>query len=214
MLDDPALLSLLVLTVYGAAAVGWRVARQVRRTGDTGIRFRPSSRSEWIAGVTILVGLALSVLAPIAHLAQVVAIFAYLETSSLQVLGLLMAIAGIALTLRSQLDMGASWRIGVHVGEAAPLVTRGIFAVVRNPIFSCVLLTFAGLFLLVPNVLGLTGWIVLACALEFQVRCVEEPHLERVHGPTYRGLRHAYGALRSGPRALPGVGRPRSVEPR
>jgi protein-S-isoprenylcysteine O-methyltransferase Ste14 len=38
-------------------------------------------------------------------------------------------------------SMGASWRIGVDPSERTDLVTGGAFALVRNPIFSAMLLT-------------------------------------------------------------------------
>jgi protein-S-isoprenylcysteine O-methyltransferase Ste14 len=43
---------------------------------------------------------------------------------------------GFWLTVRAQLDMGESWRIGVDAGEVTALVTTGVFRNVRNPIFS------------------------------------------------------------------------------
>ena len=52
-----------------------------------------------------------------------------------------------------------------------------------------------------PNVLAAAMLALSVASLPVQVRCVEEPYLERVHGPAY--LRYA---ARTG-RFLPGIGR-------
>jgi hypothetical protein len=55
-------------------------------------------------------------------------------------------------------------------------VTSGAFNVVRNPIFSAMLVTAIGLALMVPNLIALAGVIALVVALELQVRGAEEPY--------------------------------------
>lgn len=95
---------------------------------------------------------------------------------------------------------GISGRPGVLATERTRLVVRGPFAVVRNPIFTCMLLTAFGLAVLLPNVLA---WAALAClfvAVELQVRLVEEPHLARLHGQAYRDYSARVG------RFVPGLG--------
>lgn len=70
-------------------------------------------------------------------------------------------------------------------GEEAPHATRVIavaLAVVRNPIFSCMLLTATGLVVLLPNVLSVAALACLFAAVELQVRFVEEPYLLHTHG--------------------------------
>lgn len=114
------------------------------------------------------------------------------------------ACAGIIATFVTQLQMGASWRIGVDSAETTDLVTGGPFARVRNPIFSPVALTALGLAMMVPNPVALIGAGVLLVALELLVRVVEEPYLQRIHGDAYS----AYAA-RTG-RFIPGVGKIRN----
>src|SRR5690606_28061473 len=98
-------------------------------------------------------------------------------------------------------QMGASWRVGVDRDERTALVTDGMFALVRNPIFSAMLVTAVGLTLMVGNVVSLVGLAALVGALEVQVRLVEEPYLLTVHGEAYAGY-----AARVG-RFVPGLGR-------
>jgi protein-S-isoprenylcysteine O-methyltransferase Ste14 len=116
------------------------------------------------------------------------------------VLGALVTIAGILLTWLAQQAMGTSWRIGVLEAERTELVTTGLFAVVRNPIFSCMLLTAAGFVLLLPNALTLTSAVCLFLAIELQVRAVEEPYLLRTHGEAYAAYCGRVG------RFVPGLG--------
>jgi protein-S-isoprenylcysteine O-methyltransferase Ste14 len=48
------------------------------------------------------------------------------------------------------LAMGESWRVGVNETEHTELVTTGPFGLVRNPIFTAVLTTGAGIALVLP----------------------------------------------------------------
>jgi protein-S-isoprenylcysteine O-methyltransferase Ste14 len=118
-----------------------------------------------------------------------------------RIAGLAVATAGIVLTLLAQLSMGDSWRIGVDDGERTELVAEGAFAIVRNPIFSAMVVTAVGLSAMVPNVLAGVGLVALLGALEIQVRAIEEPYLRTVHGRSYERY-----AARVG-RFVPGVGR-------
>ncbi len=104
-------------------------------------------------------------------------------------------------TFVAQLVMARSWRIGVDPSERTELVTRGLFAVVRNPIFSFMILASAGMALACPTPLSLVAPLLLLVALELQVRIVEEPYLARTHGEDY--LRYA----RRVGRFVPWVGR-------
>jgi protein-S-isoprenylcysteine O-methyltransferase Ste14 len=103
--------------------------------------------------------------------------------------------------LVAQVAMGNSWRIGVDADERTDLVTGGPFALVRNPIFSAMTVTGAGLAFMVPNVVALLGFAMLLAALEVQVRVVEEPYLHAVHGIGYADYAAQVG------RFVPGVGR-------
>ncbi len=85
--------------------------------------------------------------------------------------------------------------------EATPLVSAGLFSVVRNPIFTGMLLLTAGLFCMAPNVLSMAAVGISLLGVEIQVRRVEEPHLIRIHGEPYLSYARAVG------RFLPWVGR-------
>jgi hypothetical protein len=96
-----------------------------------------------------------------------------------------LAVAGVALVLVAQAQMGSSWRIGVDEGEQTALVTDGLFRHVRNPIFTGMGPVAAGTMLMVPTPAALLALACLVVALEIQIRVVEEPYLRRTHGAAY-----------------------------
>ncbi|KYF70784.1 methyltransferase family protein [Sorangium cellulosum] len=194
-------IALVLFLVYFALAFGWRSLRQLRATGSTGFRGisgAPGSM-EWTGGVLFVFALALAVVAPIAELAGWVA--PLVEPGAAVVgVGVATVLAGIAGTLWSQAAMGASWRIGVDAAERTRLVTRGPFTRVRNPIFSFMALTAAGMLLVVPDAIALASLLALVAAIELQVRFVEEPYLLRTHGDSYADYCARVG------RFVPGLG--------
>ena len=196
-----AWLALAIYAVWMAIAFGLRTWLQIQRTGDSGFRgiSRRLGSAEWWAGVLFVIALIGGAAAPVLALLGVESL-AGLDQTIVAVVGAIVAIVGVILTLVAQLDMGASWRIGVDENESTELVVRRSFQVVRNPIFSAMGLTALGLVLLVPNVVALASFLALVVALELQVRVVEEPYLRMAHGAGY--LR--YGA--SVGRFIPGGG--------
>ncbi len=107
--------------------------------------------------------------------------------------------ASLGVLVLAQTQMGAAWRIGIDP-RATPLVTRGLYRVVRNPIYTAMDLVLAGVVLVAPSPWSLAAAVGVAVALAVQTR-LEEQHLLQLHGPAYR----AYAA-RVG-RFVPGVGR-------
>ncbi|MBI1946281.1 MAG: isoprenylcysteine carboxylmethyltransferase family protein [Deltaproteobacteria bacterium] len=192
---------LIGLAVYGLVAFGWRSFVQWRRTGSTGFRGLSGKAfsGAWIGGVSFVVALLAVVLAPVADLAELPRLFDL--PTPLAACGFALFSVGLAITVLSQVHMGDSWRIGVDAGERTGLVHTGLFRVVRNPIFSAMWLTVAGVLLVVPNVLSVLALVALTAALELQVRLVEEPYLLRTHGDAYRRYAAAVG------RFVPGLGR-------
>ena len=196
-----SVLALILLVAYALVTVGWRAWLQKRRTGDTGLRAAPRSGAEWLAGVGLVLGAIAVYIAPALDLAGSLAGVAELERPLVGIAGLACFALGFWLTVRAQLDMGESWRIGVDAGEVTALVTSGVFRTLRNPIFTGMMLIAIGVVLMVPNAVALAGVALLALGLEIHVRCVEEPHLLTVHGDRYRCY------ARSAGRFVPRLGR-------
>jgi protein-S-isoprenylcysteine O-methyltransferase Ste14 len=183
-------------------AFGWRSLAQWRATGDTGLRLDagPPGTLRWWAKILLVVALLIGVAGPAAGLAGLQPV-EMLDHRWLQATGLAMALTGIGAVLVAQLHMGASWRIGVDPAERTALVTGGAFAFARNPIFTAMAVTSAGLTLMAPNAVAILATVTLLAALHLQVRRVEEPYLLQTHGDAYT----AYAA-RVG-RFVPGIGR-------
>ncbi|MFC9971012.1 methyltransferase family protein [Spirillospora sp. NPDC127200] len=197
-----AIAALVIYIVWAALAFGVRTFVQWRRTGDTGFRGSGLARGtvQWWARVLFTGALVIGAAGPVAALVGLPAV-AVLAHAAVQASGLVLAVAGVAATLAAQTSMGSSWRVGVQEDERTDLVTGGAFALARNPVFTAMIVTAAGLAAMVPNVISLVGLAVTVVVIQMQVRAVEEPYLLRVHGAAYA----AYAA-RVG-RFLPRVGR-------
>ncbi|MBI2701578.1 isoprenylcysteine carboxyl methyltransferase [Mycobacterium gordonae] len=183
-----ALTAVVLYLVFAVLGFGWRSWRQWRMTGSAGFR-GVSGRFgslEWIAGAGWVAALVIGVAAPLLQLAGVLSPLDVLRATWIQTSGIVLAVTGIGAAVYAQHDMGESWRIGVDPSETTTLVRQGMFAVVRNPIFSAMLIFAAGIVLMTPNPLGVAGFALLVAAIELQVRVVEEPYLRAVHGQRYR----------------------------
>lgn len=99
--------------------------------------------------------------------------------------GWCVAIAGLATIMLAQAQMGPSWRVGIDSERRTALVTHGLFGVVRNPIFSGMLLVALGVVALTPSAWSVMAWLFFAWVLALQTR-LEEEYLLRLHGEAYR----------------------------
>ncbi len=84
----------------------------------------------------------------------------------------------------AQVQMGASWRIGVPKEGPGPLVARGLFAWSRNPIFVGMLGAAFALFLWSPHILTAALLAATWTLTLVQVR-IEEEALREKHGDEY-----------------------------
>lgn len=107
-----------------------------------------------------------------------------LEHPVLASLGLALMSLGGGLTMLSQWSMRFSWKIGIPEAQDAPLVTSGLYAFSRNPIYVGMVTALIGTVLAVPNVvsvaLALSAWI----SISYQIR-MEEAHLSGAFGEAY-----------------------------
>jgi protein-S-isoprenylcysteine O-methyltransferase Ste14 len=189
------LLTALVLDiVFVAVAFGLRTLVQVRRTGDPGWRLgRPHSVAEGVSRA-LLVGAAMLLLV------AAVTVGHRRWPGTVGATGVAVAIASIALVALAQLQMGASWRIGVDPTERTELVTGGIYRRIRNPIYTGMVAFTIGQALMLPTPWAAAAVVAMTVGVQVQVRRVEEPYLVTVHGD-----RFVEWARRSG-RFVPGVG--------
>jgi protein-S-isoprenylcysteine O-methyltransferase Ste14 len=110
-----------------------------------------------------------------------------------------LAVAGLALVAVAQREMGGSWRVGIDARPTS-LVDTGIFALVRNPIYTGMLAMVGGVALIAPCAWTVCLWLTALVLLSLQTR-LEERHLAAQHGEAF-----ARYAARVG-RFVPGIGR-------
>ena len=195
-------MAVVLFSVFGVLGFGWRSWLQYRRTGSTGLRgIRTGGWLEYVAGVGFVVALIVMVSAAILQEIGVVEPFRMLSAVWIQTVGIVIATAGIAATVYSQLEMGDSWRIGVDERETTTLVHTGVFGRIRNPIYTAMFTFGIGITLVTPNLVACAGLILLIASIQLQVRRVEEPYLSRKHGDAYRAYAAHVG------RFVPGIGR-------
>lgn len=86
--------------------------------------------------------------------------------------------------LASLLSFGRSFRVGIDIEHSDALVTTGIFAVSRNPIYVAFALVLLGQFLLFSNWI-VSAYLLAAAALFHRQVLREEQHLKARHGRQY-----------------------------
>jgi protein-S-isoprenylcysteine O-methyltransferase Ste14 len=194
-------MAVVLFSVFGVLGFGWRSWLQYRRTGSTGLRgIRTGGLLEYLAAVGFVVALVVAFSAAILQEIGVVEPVRMLSVVWVQTVGIVIATAGIAATVYSQLEMGDSWRIGVDERETTTLVHTGVFGRIRNPIYTAMFTFGIGITLVTPNLVACAGLILLVASIQLQVRRVEEPYLLRTHGDAYRAYAAQVG------RFIPGVG--------
>lgn len=141
-------LSLILLAVFFTIAFGLRTLHHWRATKTTGLVgiAGPIGSARWTGGVFFVLGIALAFAAPIAQLVGVAEELIRSKPPSVDIVAVAVALIGIGGTCWAQMAMGTSWRIGVREEERTDLVGGGPFRWVRNPIFTFMLITAAGLY--------------------------------------------------------------------
>jgi len=200
-------LILTAVVVYVTAAFAWPTLRVWRRHGVWPIVFsRDAAPAQRLLGWLTRALLVVIVGASVARMLLVPELLGIAPVSDgLRVVGWILLSSGMLLTVVAQRHMGPSWRVGID-DRRTGLVQRGIFQVVRNPVFTGLLIFLAGYACLTPAWWSLTLWVATAAGLRVQVAW-EEQHLVMHHGAAYL----AYAA-RVG-RFVPWIGRMQSPMP-
>jgi len=188
------------------AIICWRSWWQLRRYGSRGIRFLRSERwqqrlRDALAAILVLFLAGQAVMA--AAWPEALASRYAIEPPSAGIwpaIGMIVLLAGGGLLVVAQLDLGASWRIGIEERARPGLVTSGLYRFCRNPIFSAILIMLTGYTLLLPTRLSVVLLVFIFIGMRLQV-LTEEGYLLRAYGDAYRGYARRVG------RFLPGVGR-------
>ncbi|MDT0581501.1 methyltransferase family protein [Brumicola blandensis] len=180
------MISLVVISAFILLAVIVRSFVQYKRNGDFGIRAASLSAPmiEILPGTLFVITFCLAFgVIVMGYLGKVPLLF--IASLPFQVLGLAVGTCGILVTILSQIQMGDSWRIGVDQKETTTLITHGIYARSRNPIYFGILLFWVGLCLTFPHLLLWACALICWICIELIVRKIEEPYLIKVHGDTF-----------------------------
>lgn len=180
----------LFLALFVGVGFGWRMWLQWRRFGHSGLvlfrsgRWSQHAREASLFAAALLLGwqAVAAGMAPdsVARMAPLAAL-----GGAGVALGALLAFGGLALMVRAQLEMGASWRIGVDEHNHPGLVTHGLYRWTRNPIYLAMFLALAGLVLMLPTWIAMLALVGAIVTVRQQVR-EEEAHLLRVYGDEFR----------------------------
>ena len=205
MVDVWRFVPLAGVLVFFGLGIGVRAWLHARRYGSSGIvLFRRGAPSERLLGsLGILLPVVLLGQATVAAVAPEMARGVAPEALALRLrpLGATLLFGGAVLMFVAQLDMGASWRVGLEHERAGALVTGGLYRYSRNPIYLFMFVAFAGFAVLLPTWPLLLVLAVSAIGWRVWVVRVEEAHLLAIYGEAYR----AYAA-RVG-RFVPWIGR-------
>src|SRR5437667_3994671 len=125
-----------MLAAFGISALVLRPAIQLIRTGRTGlIGLRRGIGPLGLLGAVLFNGgIFMGVLSVIRVHRGSLGTIGALDVGALHGFGIPLAAAGGLTVFLAQIDMGASWRVGVDEKERTELVTGGWFSIVRNPI--------------------------------------------------------------------------------
>jgi len=197
------LLALALMTVFlvvGLPVRGWQHHRRYGYNVLSGLKRQPGTK-EWFIGKCIGTGAFAIAVAAVLDATGTLAPMPTLDSTAVDAAGVVMALAGFATAQWAVTEMAETWRVSVDFSEQVRLVTTGPFALIRNPVYTGLIVTMLGITLVVANVLSILGWIALVAGLELQVRLLEEPYLLWLHGKDFDDY-----AARVG-RFVPGVGK-------
>jgi protein-S-isoprenylcysteine O-methyltransferase Ste14 len=103
--------------------------------------------------------------------------------------GVLFCLAGLALLLWSLISFGRSFRVGIDQDRPDQLVTTGVFAFSRNPIYVAFATILLAQFLVFSNVILLI-YLVAAAGLFHRQVLREEAYLKQHYGQDYAEYCH------------------------
>ncbi len=81
----------------------------------------------------------------------------FTPTAMTGLIGLILAILGLALAIWARTTLGRNWSGDVTIKKDHQLVTRGPYAFVRHPIYTAMLMMFVGTWLTLGNLGGIAG---------------------------------------------------------
>jgi protein-S-isoprenylcysteine O-methyltransferase Ste14 len=162
-----------ILLVWAAFWLYWLVSAASAKTGTRRAGRRP------VASVIFIVALVL--------LRKYGGDVAPVHALGLQVLGVVLLLAGLGLAVWARVHLGRNWGMPMTEKDEPELITSGPYRFVRHPIYSGLLLGFVGT-AVATNVLWLAAVAIVGPYFVFSAR-VEERNLTRTFPGSYPGYR-------------------------
>lgn len=179
-----------VLLVFGIAGHRRRVARRI---GRDPVVIRPWETRGTVeaylehvlvvSAVLLTLDIAANAISP-ARAARMLAIDAMRSSTATGYAGLALLAVGFLIAATAIRQMGASWRIGIDEQAPGPVVMHGLYARIRHPIYSGMLLSATGIALTTADVISIAVAAVAWVAVPIQARA-EEAFLLSRHGDEY-----------------------------
>jgi protein-S-isoprenylcysteine O-methyltransferase Ste14 len=108
----------------------------------------------------------------------------FFHSEAVSWIGVFLCLVGVVLFLWSLLSFGRSFRVGIDTDRPDKLVTTGVFAFSRNPIYVAFLTVLVGQFLIFPNWILLV-YLAAGAGLFHRQVLREEAYLKGHYGSEY-----------------------------
>ena len=188
--DIPTLVLTATIWVYWFA-VGAMVVRARRKTRQLAglVPEQPLERRMWLLLVPTIV---LWIVLPWLALTRSQGLLALPEIThslagyaALRWIAAICAVMSLALTVKCWRRMGSDWRMAVSETQKSALITDGLFARVRHPIYALQMLLMLCTVVIVPTAPIFVIALVHLALMNLKARN-EEHHLLKMHGARYR----------------------------
>ena len=187
MPDIPLLVVALTISAYWLRVGALVVRARRRQHHDVGIvPERASERLMWVAFVPLVAAWCTLPWLALSHATGPLAVPAFAREGVYAALRwpfAAAAVACLALTIDCWRRMGRNWRMDISDSNTA-LVTEGLFARIRHPIYAFSIAMMVATALVLPTVAMVAIAVVHAVLMNVKARR-EEAHLTRLHGEAY-----------------------------
>lgn len=102
-----------------------------------------------------------------------------------KIAGVTLIVFSLAIYVLAVITLGASWRVGNSEQKTGELVTHGIYAISRNPIYVSFILYFVGTFLINGALIFLIFTILVVLNMHYLI-LEEERSLSKTYGSAFR----------------------------